>query len=59
MVKYYKDDLADIKVGTIQSSLALVKIISAARTATKEDFLKIFNAHTMQKIKVNQKNYSK
>lgn len=52
VVKALKDDLTVEKLGTYNAAMALANIIPSARQATKEEFLQILNARTMQDIRV-------
>lgn len=53
LIKDLKSNLASSKIGSSAAALALVKTIGSARRTSKEEFLKILNAHTMQELKVN------
>lgn len=48
LIKSFKNDLSNQNVGKERGALALSKIVSVARTATKEEFLQILNSHTMK-----------
>lgn len=37
----------------MEAALAMVKIVEVANTTTKEEFLKVINAHTIQILKVS------
>lgn len=48
LVKTWKDDLSNENVGKFRSALAISKIVPAARTTSKEEFLQILKSHTMK-----------
>lgn len=48
LVKLFKEDLSNENVGKERSALALSKIVPAARTTTREEFLQILKSHTMK-----------
>lgn len=48
LVKSLKDDLSDKNVGKDRNALAISKIVPAARTTSKEEFLQILKSNTMK-----------
>lgn len=51
MVKEYTEGLKDVNVGKQEAAVAFVRLITVARAATTDEFIKILNAHTSKEIK--------
>ena len=51
LVKEYKKNLASDHIGKIESSLALLNLVPVGRLTKSEDFVRIWNAKSMQELR--------
>jgi microsomal triglyceride transfer protein large subunit len=51
LVKEYKKDLAAEQIGKVPSALALLRLVSIARVTKADDFVRIWNARSMQELR--------